>query len=87
MKTRLACSAFAVAVLLALMLPATAQRPAGGTGAIASIPSSVYRAAEQARPVTLPGILGIIAGPPPPSPDLDPRQAATRRGPSPAPSK
>jgi hypothetical protein len=30
MKTRLACSAFAVAVLLALTQPAPAQGPAGG---------------------------------------------------------
>jgi hypothetical protein len=66
MKTKLACSALAATVLLALMQPATAQGPAGGTGAIASIPSSVYRAAEQARPVTQPGILGIIARPPAP---------------------
>jgi hypothetical protein len=87
MKTKLACSALAATVLLAHMQPATAQGPAGGTGAIASIPSSVYRAAEQARPITQPGILGIIASPPPPNPDLDPRQAATRRGASPAPSK
>jgi hypothetical protein len=83
MKTKLAGSAFAVIVVLAPMQPAIAQGPAGGTGAIASIPSSVYRAAEQARPVTQPGILGIIASPPPPSPDVDSKQAVTRRGRSP----
>ena len=87
MKSKLAWSAFAVAVQLALMEPAAAQGPAGGTGAIASIPSSVYRAAEQARPVTQPGILGILTMPPPPSPDVDSKQATTRRGPGPTPAK
>ena len=87
MKSNLASSAFAVTVLLALMQPATAQGPAGGTGAIASIPSSVYRAAEQARPVAQPGILGIIASPPPPTPDMDSKQATTRRGRSPTHAK
>ena len=87
MKTKLVCSALAATVLLAHMQPATAQGPAGGTGAIASIPSSIYRGAEQARPVTQPGILGILASPPPPNTDPDSKQATTRRGQSPAAAK
>ena len=88
MKSKLACSAFALAVLPALIHPATAQGPSGGTGAIASIPSSVYRAADEGRPVAQPGgILSIIASPPPQRPDVDSKQVTTRRSPSSAPPK
>lgn len=85
MKSKLTCSVFAVTALLTL--PATAQGPAGGTGAIASIPGSVYRAADDVRPVTQPGILSFIANPPPPIPNLDSKQTARRPSPSPMPPK
>jgi hypothetical protein len=77
MQSRLACSVVALVVLPGLLQPATAQGPAGGTGAIASIPSSVYRAADEGRPG---GILSIIASPPPQRAGVNSKQATTRRG-------
>jgi DNA-binding transcriptional regulator YdaS (Cro superfamily) len=83
MKSKIACSAFAAAILLALTQLATAQGTSGATGAVASIPSSVVRAAEQRQPVTQPGILSIITSATPPGPDADSKQATKRRDKSP----
>jgi len=66
-KLKLAYSALAAATLAASTLFAAAQGPSGGTGAIASIPGSIVRAAEQGQPVTQPGIINIITSPTPPS--------------------
>jgi hypothetical protein len=86
MKSTIAYPAFAAVILLALTPLALAQ-PAGAEGGVATIPSSVYRAREEGRPVTQPGILSIIASPPPASPDVDSKQATKRRDPSPTPPK
>jgi len=66
---------------------AAAQSPSGGTSAIASIPGSVVRGAEQGQPVTPPGIINIIASPTPPSSNAGSKQKTTRRGESHVPSK
>jgi hypothetical protein len=49
--------------LLALAQFAMAQGPAGGTGAIASIPSSVVRAGEQKTPIMQSGLISILSNP------------------------
>jgi hypothetical protein len=85
MKSKVACSAFAATVLLALTQSATAQGTSGGTGAVASIPGSVVRAAEEGRPVTQPGLISILTNPPP-NPYVDSKQT-TRRSQSQMPSK
>jgi hypothetical protein len=84
LKFKQTCS-LAFAVLLALPQLAAAQGPSGGNGAVASIPSSVYRAADQGRPVTQPGILSLIGNPMPPAPVANSRR--TYREKDPAPSK
>jgi hypothetical protein len=86
MKSKIACSAFA-AVMLALTQSATAQGTSGATGAVASIPGSVVRAAEEGRPVTQPGLISILTNPPPPSPYVVSKQTTTLRGKSQVPSK
>ncbi len=85
MKSRLAYSAFAAAILLALTQFATGQGPSGGTGAVASIPGSVVRGAEQRRPATPPGIISIITSATPPKSNVGSKQTTTRRGDSPMP--
>jgi hypothetical protein len=82
MKFRMAYSA-AVALLASTQL-AAAQGPAGGTGAIASIPGNIVRA-EPGQPVPQQGILSIIATPP--GANADARQRATRHVENPAPPK
>jgi hypothetical protein len=72
-------SAIAGAALLASMQLAVAQGTSGGTGAIASIPSSVVRAGELGRPVTQPGLISILAGSAPPDPYADSKQNGVRR--------
>jgi len=82
MKSRMACSA--AIVLLASTQFASAQGPAGSTGAIASIPGYIVRA-EPGQPVPQQGILSIIATPP--SSNADARQRPTRRGENPMPQR
>jgi hypothetical protein len=79
MKSKIAGSAFAATVLLALTQSATAQGTSGGTGAVASIPGSVVRAAEEGRPLTQPGLISILTNPPPPNPYVDLKQTKTLR--------
>jgi hypothetical protein len=79
MKSEIACSAVIAAILLALTQSATAQGTSGGTGAVASIPGSVVRAAEEGRPLTQPGLISILTSPPPPNPYPDSKQTATLR--------
>lgn len=75
MKFKLAyCAATA---LLASTQLAAAQGPAGGTGAIASIPGNIVRA-EPGQPVPQQGILGFLTTPP--NSSADSRQITTRRG-------
>ncbi len=57
MKSKTARFVLATACLLAFTRVGAAQGTAGGTGAIASIPSSVVRGHEQG-----PGLVDIIAG-------------------------
>ena len=78
MKSKIARSAFA-AVMLALTQSAAAQGTSGATGAVASIPGSVVRAAEEGRPVTQPGLISILTNPSPPSPYVDSKQTTTLR--------
>jgi hypothetical protein len=87
MKSKFVHSAFVIASLLAFTHPTAAQGPAGSTGAIASIPSSVVRAGEQRQPVTQPGIITIIPSSIPPGSNADSKQKTTRRGENPLPSK
>jgi hypothetical protein len=82
MKSRMAYSA-AIALLASTHF-AAAQGPAGGTGAIASIPGNIVRA-EPGQPVPQQGILSIIATPP--SANADARQRPTRRGENPMPQR
>lgn len=86
MKSKIASSAFA-AIMLALTQSATAQGTSGGTGAVASIPGSVVRAAEDGRPVTQPGLISILTNPPPPTPYVDSKHTTTLRGKGQVPSK
>jgi hypothetical protein len=86
-KSKIACSAFAATVLLVLTQSATAQGTSGGTGAVASIPGSVVRAAEEGRPVKQPGLISILTNPPPPTPNVDSKQTTTLRGKGQVPSK
>jgi hypothetical protein len=79
MKSKIAASAFAATVLLALTQSAMAQGTSGGTGAVASIPSSVVRAAEEGRPLTQPGLISILANPPPPNSYVDSKQTTALR--------
>ncbi len=80
-------SAFVIASLLASTHPAAAQGTSGGTGAIASIPSSVVRAGEQGQPVTRPGILSIFTSSTPPSSSAVSKQKTIRHHESSLPSK
>jgi hypothetical protein len=57
MKSKMAFAAFATAALFALTQHSAAQGTSGGTGAVASIPSSVVRDHEQR-----PGLISIMAG-------------------------
>jgi hypothetical protein len=82
MKSGMACSA--TIALLASTQFAAAQGPAGGTGAIASIPGYIVRA-EPGQPVPQQGILSIITTPP--GSNADARQRATRRGENPMPQR
>jgi len=56
MKSTPTLCAVAVVALLASTLLAQAQGTSGSTGAVASIPSSVVRGAEQGQTVTQPGL-------------------------------
>jgi len=87
MKSKLAYSTFAAALLLASTQFATAQGPSGGTGAVASIPGNVVRGAEQRQPATQLGIISIITSATPPKSNVGSKQTTTRRGDSPMPSK
>ena len=80
MKSATTYSAVAGAALLASTQLVVAQGPSGGTGAIASIPSSVVRGGEQGRPVRQPGLISIITGSTPPDPNADSKQNGMRRG-------
>ena len=75
MKSHIACFVLAAAAVPALTLPALAQGTFGGTGAVASIPSSVVRDHQQG-----PGLFSIIAGSPPPNQSLDSRRRTTSPG-------
>jgi hypothetical protein len=68
--------------VVALASDASAQGTGGSTGAIASIPGSVVRDHQQQ-----PGILSLIASPPPPSADAASKPEPIRRGERPLPSK
>jgi hypothetical protein len=81
MKSKIAYPALAAAALLALTQLAAAQGTSGGTGAIASIPSSVVRGHEQGH-----GLISIIAGSTLPQPNAF-RETMTRRGQNPTPPK
>ena len=80
MKSKIPCSEFAAIVFLALTQSATAQGTSGGTGAVASIPGSVVRAAEEGRPVTQPGLISILTNPLPSNPSVDSKQTTTLSG-------
>jgi hypothetical protein len=84
MKSKITCSAFAAAVLLAMTQPGAAQGPAGAHG-VAGVPGSVVRAGEDGRPVTQPGLISILTNPPPPY--AGPNPTATRRGTGQIPAK
>jgi hypothetical protein len=84
MKSRMAYSA-AIALLASTQF-AAAQGPAGGTGAIASIPGYIVRA-EPGQPIPQQGLLSIIATPPNSNANADARQKATRRGENPMPQR
>jgi hypothetical protein len=86
MKSKITCSAFAGAVLLALTHLAAAQGPSGANG-VAGIPGSVVRAGEDGRPVNQPGLISILTNPPPPNPYVDSKQTTTLRGKGQVPSK
>jgi hypothetical protein len=79
MKSTPTLCAVAVVALLAWTLLAQAQGTSGSTGAVASIPSSVVRGAEQGQTVTQPGLLSILIGSTPPSPNADPQQKTIHR--------
>jgi hypothetical protein len=81
------CFALLVAVVALASGAAVAQGPAGATGAIASIPSSVVRAGEQGQPVTQPGIFSIFTSPTPPGSYAVSNPRANRREERPPPSK
>jgi hypothetical protein len=68
--------------IVALASDASAQGTGGSTGAIASIPGSVVRDHQQQ-----PGILSLIASPPPPSANAVSKPAPIRRSERPLPSK
>jgi hypothetical protein len=68
--------------VVALASDASAQGTGGSTGAIASIPGSVVRDHQQQ-----PGILSLIASPPPPSADAVSKPDPVRRSERPLPSK
>jgi hypothetical protein len=68
--------------IVALASDASAQGTGGSTGAIASIPGSVVRDHQQQ-----PGILSLIASPPPPSADAVSKPEPIRRSERPLRSK
>jgi hypothetical protein len=78
---------YSVLALFALTQLAAAQGTSGGTGAIASIPSSVVRAGEQKTPVTQPGLFSILTNPTQPDVNLNSKQETTRRSESKVPPK
>ena len=78
---------YSVLALFALTQLAAAQGTSGGTGAIASIPSSVVRAGEQKTPVTQPGLISILTNPTQPDVNLNSKQETTRRSESTVPPK
>ncbi len=86
MKSTPTLCAVAAVALLAWTPLAQAQGTSGGTGAVASIPSSVVRA-EKGQPVTQPGLLSIFINPTPPGLNADPQQKTIHRGQAPPPSK
>jgi hypothetical protein len=87
MKSTPTLCAVAVVALLAWTLLAQAQGTSGSTGAVASIPSSVVRAAEPGQPVTQPGLFSILIRSTPPNPNADSRQKTIHGGQAPPPSK
>jgi hypothetical protein len=87
MKSITIYSAMAGATLLASTQLVVAQGTSGGTGAIASIPSSVVRGGELGRPVTQPGLISILAGSAPPEPYADSKQNGVRRSGATPPAK
>ena len=86
MNSQLAFSALTTVALFASTVFAQAQGTSGSAG-VASIPSSVVRAAEQGQPVTQRGLIGLIFGSASPAPDADSRQKTPRRGQNPLPSR
>ena len=78
---------YSVLALFALTQLAAAQGTSGGTGAIASIPSSVVRAGEQKTFVTQPGLISILTNPTQPDVNLNSKQETTRRSESKVPPK
>ena len=78
---------YSVLALFALTQLAAAQGTSGGTGAIASIPSSVVRAGEQKTSVTQPGLISILTNPTQPDVNLNSKQETTRRSGSTVPPK
>ena len=80
MKARIVYSAIA---LFALTQLAAAQGTSGGTGAVASIPSSVVRAGEQKTPVTQPGLISILTNPTQLDVNMNLKQKTTHRRESP----
>ena len=79
MKSITIHSAMAGAALLASTQLVVAQGTSGGTGAIASIPSSVVRGGELGRPATQPGLISILAGSASAEPNADSKQNGGRR--------
>jgi hypothetical protein len=79
--------AYSVLTLFALTQLAAAQGPSGGTGVVASIPSSVVRAAEQKPPVAQLGIIGMIIGATKPDANVNSKRTTRRRDNSSAPPK
>ncbi len=80
MRSATICLAIAGSTLLALTQFAVATGTSGGAGVVATIPSSVVRAREQAGPVMQPGLVSIITGSTLFNVGLDPKQNGGRRG-------
>ena len=82
MKSKTAYFGFAAAALFALTQPIAAQGTSGGTGAVASIPSSVVRGHEQG-----PGLISILTGSTLPNSNQDTGRRTARPGGADGPSK
>jgi hypothetical protein len=75
MKSKMTCSVFAAATLLASTQFTAAQGTSGGTGAIASIPGSVVRGHEQG-----PGLITVLTGSTLPNSNWDSKRRTARPG-------